>query len=102
MKMEEERVRVKENLANWLLQNINKGCGFKDMTFGQAATQILNQEGIRIEADDQSLPDIEGIFADAMGLEKSKHKNVLGDKWKYITPVVKSFQGFVKVLPEKE
>ena len=32
---------MKDKLADWLLQNINQGCGFKDRTFGQAANQIL-------------------------------------------------------------
>ena len=93
--MEEERVRVRENLANWLLQNINKGCGFKDMTFGQAATQILNQEGIRIEADDQRQPEFLTL-GNISGLElvNETRKSMLkpdseGNVW-------------VKVRPKKE
>ena len=31
--------------------------------------------------------DIEQIFADVAGLPKKQHKNVIGDKWKYINAI---------------
>jgi hypothetical protein len=54
--MSTEYERIREQLADWLLQNINQGCGFKEMTFGEAATEILKFSGIEIKSDDQSLP----------------------------------------------
>ena len=66
----------------------------KPMTYQLLRFLVDNNCVIKV---DRELPDIEQVFANTANLPKEVHKNVLGDKWKFINAVRKSLAGYVAV-----
>ena len=55
---------------------------------------------MRINKPKDSVLDIEQVFADVAGLSKEEHKNVLGDKWKYIKAVESEILPYIEQAAE--
>ncbi len=57
----------------------------------------LREDGCRLAmVKEKRELDIEQVFADTAKLTKSEHKNVLGDKWKFINAIKEAMAHYVR------
>ena len=108
-----EQKKIKEGMARRLFDSeMNRDQVFgvahrekawadeKETWLARAGDELaeLHSEGVVIKVD-REFPDIEQVFANVANLSKEVHKNVLGDKWKFINAVRKSLDGYTAFEP---
>lgn len=92
-----------EEILQLYMENIKKGKRTtEDDKLDAQLKKALFTYPLALIDREKGFPDIEGVFADVANLPKEKHKNVIGDKWRFIKAVQESIANYLPVIPLEE
>ena len=95
--MSKKQEKIREQIQNLIIQgSVSSHTKTSDTT--DKTLSYLHSQGCVLKVD-KELPDIELVFANVAGSTPERHKNVLGDKWKYINAVNDALAHYVAVEP---